>query len=138
MTQEERILSEFRTVAIVGASPNAHRPSCRVNLYLTENGYNVIPVNPAQPEVLGKTSFPDLSSIPGKVEVVDIFRKPEDVMPIVEEAIKIGAKAVWMQEGIINEAAAKKAEDAGLLVVMDKCMLKEHYRLHHEPATEME
>ena len=94
-----------------------------------EHGYEVIPVNPNVQEILGKTSYPDLSSIPEKVEVVDIFRKSGEVMPIVEEAIKIGAKAVWMQEGVINEEAAAKARDAGLLVVMDKCMLKEHQRL---------
>lgn len=94
-----------------------------------EHGYKVIPVNPNVQEILGKTSYPDLSAIPEKVEVVDIFRKSGEVMPIVEEAIKIGAKAVWMQEGVINEEAAAKARDAGLLVVMDKCMLKEHQRL---------
>jgi len=81
---------------------------------------------------LGKTSYPDLSSIPEKVEVVDIFRSSEELMPIVDEAIKIGAKAVWMQEGVINEVAASKARDAGLLVVMDKCMRKEHLRLTRE------
>jgi len=122
-------LNNYRTVAIVGASPNPERASYKVASYLTEHGYEVIPVNPNVQEILGKTSYPDLSSIPGKVEVVDIFRKSEEVMPIVEEAIKIGAKAVWMQEGVINEKAAAKARDAGLLVVMDKCMLKEHQRL---------
>ena len=94
-----------------------------------EHSYEVIPVNPNVQEILGKTSYPDLSSIPEKVEVVDIFRKSGEVMPIVEKAIKIGAKAVWMQDGVINEEAAAKARDAGLLVVMDKCMLKEHQRL---------
>jgi hypothetical protein len=93
------------------------------------HGYNVIPVNPTIGEVLGKKCYSSLSAIPEKIEVVDIFRRSEDVMPIVDEAIKIGAKVIWMQEGIINAEAANKARDAGLLVVMDKCMLKEHERL---------
>jgi predicted CoA-binding protein len=126
---ETRILKEYRTVAVVGASANPERPSYRVFSYLAEQGYHVIPVNPHEREILGVTCYPDLSSIPEKVEVVDIFRKSEEVMPIVEEAIKIGAKVVWMQEGVINEAAAAKARNAGLLVVMDKCMRKEHISL---------
>ncbi len=128
---EEEILTEYRTVAVVGASPTEGRPSRRVVSYLSKHGYNVIPVNPHVKQVLGKKSYPDLSSIQDKVEVVDIFRNPEEVMPIVEEAIKIGARVVWMQEGVINEEAAAKARDAGLLVVMDKCMRKEHLRLAH-------
>lgn len=126
--EEEKILKEYRTVAVVGLSPDPARPSQRVANYLMSHGYKVIPVNPRPQEILGKAGYPDLSSIPEPVEVVDIFRRPEDVLPVVEEAIKIGAKAVWMQEGIINEAAAR-ARDAGLLVVMDKCMRKEHMRL---------
>ncbi|MFC2050079.1 CoA-binding protein [Chloroflexota bacterium] len=129
MSLEEKILKEYRTVAIVGASSDPERPSFRVLEYLSEHGYNVIPVNPNEREILGMTCYPNLSSVPEKVEVVDIFRRPEEVMPIVEEAIKIGAKAVWMQEGVINEKAAAKASDAGLLVVMDKCMRKQHLRL---------
>ena len=125
-TPEEKILNEYHTVAIVGASDNPERASHKVVTYLAEHGYNVIPVNPTVPQILGRTSYPDLSSIPEKVEVVDIFRRAEEVMPIVEEAIKIGAKAVWMQEGIINEEAATRARDAGLLVVMNKCMRKQH------------
>ena len=116
-------------MAIVGASPNPRRASCKVASYLSKHGYHVIPVNPQAQEILGKTSYPDLLSIPEKVDVVDIFRSSEKVMPIVDEAIKIGAKAVWMQEGVINEGAASRAKDAGLLVVMDKCMRKEHQRL---------
>jgi PfpI family intracellular protease len=123
---EKEILSKYRTVAIVGASNNPERPSRRVFSYLSDHGYNVIPVNPNEPEVSGKTCYPNLSSIPEKVEVVDIFRKSEDVMHVVTEAIKIGARAVWMQEGVINEEAAAKARSAGLMVVMDKCMRKEH------------
>jgi predicted CoA-binding protein len=126
---EAKILKEYRNVAVVGLSPKEERPSYRVASYLARQGYNIIPVNPKAQQVLGKTSYPDLSSIPGTVEVVDIFRRSDKVMPIIEEAIKIGAKAVWMQEGIVNDEAAAKARDAGLLVVMDKCMLKEHARL---------
>ena len=129
---EAKILNEYYNVAVVGVSPNPRRPSCRVASYLTRHGYHVIPVNPRAQEILGETSYPDLSSIPEKVEVVDIFRRSEEVMPIVEEAIKIGAKAVWMQEGVVNDEAAAKARDAGLLVVMDKCMRKEHQRLSQE------
>jgi len=126
---EERILREYRTVAVVEVSPDSERPSHIVASYLSEHGYNVIPVNPRVKQVLGKVSYPDLSSIPEPVEVVDIFRRSEDVMPVVDEAIKIGAKVVWMQEGVVNEEAAAKARDAGLLVVMDKCMRKERLRL---------
>ena len=100
--------------------------------YLKGQGYRIIPVNPTIQDVNGEKCYPDLSSIPEKVDVVDIFRKPADVLPVVEEAIRIGAKAVWMQEGIVNEEAAGKAREAGLQVVMDKCMLKEHSRLKRE------
>ncbi|MCJ7655533.1 MAG: CoA-binding protein [Dehalococcoidia bacterium] len=129
MTLEEKILKEYRTVAIVGASSNPERPSFRVVRYLSEHGYNVIPVNPNEHDILGMTCYPNLGSIPEKVEVVDIFRKSEAVTPVVDEAIKIGAKAIWMQEGVINEEAAAKARNAGLLVVMDKCMRKQHISL---------
>jgi predicted CoA-binding protein len=129
MRLEEKILREYRTVAVVGASSNPEHASFIVLSYLSEHGYHVIPVNPNEREILGMISYPSLSSIPEKVEVVDIFRKSETVMPIVEEAIKIGAKAVWMQEGVINKAAAARAREAGLMVVMDKCMRKEHLRL---------
>jgi len=129
---ENRILGEFRNIAVVGLSANSKRPSYRIASYLAEQGYNIIPVNPNAQEVLGKKSYPDLSSIPETVDVVEIFRRSEDVMPVVEEAIKIGAKAVWMQEGIVNEEASARARGAGLLVVMDKCMFKEHQRLIQE------
>jgi predicted CoA-binding protein len=129
VTLEEKILKEYRTVAVVGASSNPEHPSFIVLSYLSEHGYNVIPVNPNEREILGMTCYPNLSSIPEKVEVVDIFRKSEAVMPVVEEAIKIGAKVVWMQEGVVNEEAAAKAREAGLLVVMDKCMRKQHISL---------
>jgi len=97
--------------------------------YLKEQGYKIIPVNSRAKEVLGERTYPDLSSIPESVDVVDIFRRSEEVPGIVEEAIKVGAKAVWMQEGVVNEEAAARARQGGLLVVMDRCMLKEHQRL---------
>jgi hypothetical protein len=127
---EEEILSSSRVVAMVGLSPKPDRPSYRVACYLREQGYRIIPVNPGAREILGEPCYPDLSSIPEPVDVVDIFRRAEEVSAIVEEAIKIGAKAVWMQEGVVNEEAAARAREAGLLVVMDRCMLKEHRKLN--------
>ena len=135
MTAVEEILKNSRTVAMVGLSSNPERPSNIVGKYLKEHGYKIIPVNPGEKTILGETSYPDLASIPGKVDVVDIFRKAEDVLPIVREAIKVGAKAVWMQEGITNEAAAAEAGGAGLKVVMNKCMRKEHMKLTGQPET---
>lgn len=129
MSGEEKILDSSRTIAVVGLSAKPDRPSHRVASYLKQRGYRIIPVNPGETEILGETCYPDLSSIPEPVDVVDIFRRSEEVLPIVEEAIKIGAKAVWMQEGIVNEQAAARAREAGLLVVMDKCMLKTHQEL---------
>lgn len=129
---EDTILNGYRSVAVVGLSPDPNRPSHKVASYLAQHGYEIIPINPDAREILGRPTYPDLQSLPQSVEIVDIFRRSEEVMPIVDEAIKIGAKAVWMQEGVINEAAASRARDAGLLVVMDKCMLKEHRRLSKE------
>ncbi len=129
MSTEEEILNSSRVVAVVGLSAKPDRPSHVVASYLKENGYRIIPVNPQEEKILGEVCYPDLSSIPEPVDVVDIFRRPEDVLPIVEEAIKAGAKAVWMQEGVINEEAAARAKSAGLQVVMDRCMKKEHARL---------
>jgi predicted CoA-binding protein len=124
----KEILTRYRTVAIVGASPKAGRPSHRVAELLIKEGFRVIPVTPNAEEVVGEKAYPDLASVPIPIEVVDIFRRSEDVMPVVEEAIAIGAKAVWMQEGIINEEAADRARKAGLTVVMDHCMRKELLR----------
>ena len=132
MTAIEDILKNSRTVAVVGLSGNPDRPSHGVAEYLKENGYRIIPVNPKEKEILGEKSYPDLASIPVPVDVVDIFRRSEDVPPIVREAIRTGAKAVWMQEGVINEEAAAEAGKAGLKVVMNKCMFKEHNRLFGE------
>ncbi|NWF77906.1 MAG: CoA-binding protein [Chloroflexi bacterium] len=130
MSTEEEILSSSRVVAVVGLSWKPHRPSYKVASYLKEQGYKIIPVNPTEKEILGGVCYPALASIPEPVDVVDIFRRSEEVPPIVEEAIRIGAKAVWMQEGVISEEAAARAREAGLKVVMDKCMLKEHRKLH--------
>ena len=129
---EAKILNTYRIVAIVGLSPDPNRPSHRVAEYLISHGYKVIPVNPDAQEILGTKSYPDMKSIPEPIEIVDIFRRSEEVMPVVEEAISIGAKVVWMQEGVINDEAARKAQDAGLLVVMDRCMLKEHKQLNNK------
>jgi len=105
---EVKILKSFRNVAMVGASADPQKPSNIVFRYLTVHGYNVVPVNPTIDEVYGQKCYPSLSAIPGKIEVVDVFRKSDDVPAIVDEAIKIGAKAVWMQEGVVNNDAAKK------------------------------
>ena len=132
MTVEREILTGYTTVAMVGLSANPERPSNEVASYLKKNGYRIIPVNPNEKVILDETSYPDIVSIPEQVEVVDIFRKSEDVPPIVQEAVKIGARAVWMQEGVINQEAAKYAADAGLKVVMDKCMKKQHEKMQSE------
>ena len=132
MDDIEKIIRESKNIAVVGISNKLGRPSLTVASYLKGQGYRIIPVNPTIQDVNGEKCYPDLSSIPEKVDVVDIFRKPADVLPVVEEAVRIGAKAVWLQEGIVNEEAARRARDAGLLVVMDKCMLKEHSRLKRE------
>jgi len=127
----KKILSNYKTVAVVGISPKEERPSYVVTSYLQSKGYRIIPVRPDGDEILGEKVYHSLTEIPKeiKVEVVDIFRKSEDVPPIVDEAIRRGAKAVWMQEGIIHKEAGDKAEKAGLKVVMDRCMKKEHQRL---------
>jgi len=123
-----RMLERYRNIAMVGLSSNPFRPSHFAAIYLISEGYNVIPVNPRESQVLGRTSYPSVKAIPGPVEVVDIFREPAAVPAIVEEAIAVGAKVVWMQLGVIHEAAAERAHNAGLEVVMDRCMKIEHAR----------
>ena len=123
------ILLSTETIASVGLSSNMEKASCAVGSYLQSQGYRVIPVNPTADEILGEKSYPDLESIPEKIDVVQVFRRPEDVPPVVESAIKIGAKVVWMQEGIVNEEAAQMAREAGLQVVMDACMRATHQLL---------
>ena len=130
MSTEEEVLDASRIIAVVGLSNNPDRPSYRVAGYLKRNGYRIIPVNPKEKIILGEASYPSLDYVPEQVEVVDIFRQSRDVLPIVRDAIKIGAKAIWMQEGVINEEAAALAREAGLKVVMDRCMLKEHQKIH--------
>jgi predicted CoA-binding protein len=129
--QIKETLRNCRSVAMVGISPKEDRPSYIVAAYLRSKGYRIIPVRPDGEEILGEKVYHRLMEIPRKIEldVVDIFRKSEDVPPVVEEAIQRGAKVVWMQEGIIHKEAAAKAEKAGLKVVMDRCMKKEHQRL---------
>ena len=129
MSTEEKILNSSRTIAVVGLSSKADRPSYKAASYLKKQGYKIIPVNPAEKEILGELCYPDLASISESVDVVEVFRRSEEVPPVVEEAIRIGAKAVWMQEGVTNEEAAARAREAGLMVVMDRCMRKEHQKL---------
>lgn len=123
------ILLKAKKIAVVGLSPKKDRPSYRVAEYLMANGYEIIPVNPNCTEIFGKKCYRSLTDVSGDVDIVDIFRKPEEVPLVVDDAITIRASVVWMQEGIINEAGARKAREAGLDVVMDRCMLKEHRRL---------
>jgi len=125
----KEILLSARTIASVGLSSNQEKESYWIVSYLKEQGYRIFPVNPTATEILGEKAYPDLASIPEKVDVVQVFRKPEDVPPVVDEAIKIGAKVVWMQEGIRHEEAARKARAAGLQVIMDACMRATHRRL---------
>lgn len=129
MSEEKDILTAGKAVAVVGISSKSEKASHIVGKYLKEHGYRVIPVNPNEKEVLGEVCYPALTSVPAPVDVVDIFRRSEDVPPIVDEAIRMKAKAIWMQEGVVNEEAAARARAAGLKVVMDRCMRKEHIRL---------
>lgn len=125
----KKILDECKVIAVVGLSSNSIRPSHGVAAYMQRKGYKIIPVNPNETEVLGEKSFVKLVDVPDKIDLVDIFRRSEEAGKIVDEAIEIGAKAVWLQEGVIDDEAVKRAENAGLLVAMDLCWLKEHYRL---------
>jgi len=124
-----RILIENKRVAIVGLSDDWSRPSNFVGKYLLEHGFEVIPVNPKYDEILGQKCYADLKDIPTPVDIVDLFQRSDRIPPFVDDAIKIGAKVVWMQLGIINEEAAQKARDAGLEVVMDRCVKIEYARL---------
>ena len=121
-----RILRDYRRIAVVGISDRPDRDSYRVAAYLAQAGYVIIPVNPNVTQVLGERCWPTLDDAPKPIEVVDVFRRSELVEPVVDAAIRVGAKAVWMQDGVVNEAAAAKARAAGLLVVMDRCMLRDH------------
>jgi uncharacterized protein len=125
-----RILVEYKRVAMVGLSADWYRPSNFAAKYLLERDFEVIPVNPKYDEILGQKCYPDLASIPTPVDIVDLFQRPDRIPPFVDQAIEIGARVVWMQLGIVNEEAAQKARDAGLEVVMDRCMKIEYARLY--------
>lgn len=120
------ILDQSKVIAVVGLSDKPDRDSYRVAAYLQRHGYRIIPVNPAVQEVLGEKAYARLTDVPEPVDVVDVFRKPEAVPEIVKDAIQIGAKALWLQDGVVHAAAAEQARAAGLMVVMDACMLREH------------
>ncbi|KPL01611.1 MAG: CoA-binding protein [candidate division Zixibacteria bacterium SM23_73_2] len=123
------ILTQATTIAVVGLSTNLSRASFRIANYLKRRNYRIIPVNPKYPQILGEKPYAKLADVSEKVDIVDIFRRPEHIMPIVEDAIQIKAKVVWMQEGISNPQAAKKAMESGITVLMDRCIYKEHVRL---------
>jgi predicted CoA-binding protein len=125
-----QLLSTARVIAVVGLSDKAYRDSHRVAAYLQQHGYRIIPVNPTVASVLGEKAYARLQDVPEKIDVVDVFRRPEAVPEIVDSAIAVGAKAVWMQLGIAHNAAADKARAAGLQVVMNKCILVEHRQMH--------
>lgn len=120
---------KLKIIAVVGMSPKPERPSHYVSMYMKEHGYTIIPVNPGQTQIAGETCYPSLLEIPYKIDVVDVFRRPEHVLPIAELAVKISAKALWLQDDVINEEAAEIAERAGLLVVMNDCMLRQHRQI---------
>ncbi len=124
----ETILSESRVVAVVGLSSNPMRPSYEIARYLQKNGYRIIPVNPNETEVLGERAYASLAGVPEEIDLVNIFRRPEEAGRHVDEAIRLGVRAVWMQDGVIDEAAARRALEAGLMVVMDDCILRQHMR----------
>jgi uncharacterized protein len=124
----KRILEECKTIAVVGLSSNHYRPSYGVASYMQKHGYRIIPVNPGETEIFGERAYPTLADVPGRVDLVDIFRRSEEAGIHVDEAIRLGVQAVWLQEGVIDEAAAERARTAGLMVVMDRCLLKEHMK----------
>ena len=129
ITTLRRVLRDCHTIAVVGLSAEWHRPSYFAAKYMQAHGYRIVPVNPKYPMILGETSYPDLKSIPFPVDMVDVFRKPGDCLPIAQDAVAIGAKALWLQIGVINEEARQVAEAGGLTVVMDRCVKIEYARL---------
>lgn len=130
LSEIERVLKKVHSIAVVGLSPKENRPSNMVARYLMDKGYLIYPVNPGQTEILGRKCYPDLEAIPDHIDLVDIFRRSEDIPPVVEQAIKIGAEAIWMQQGIVNEEAAARAREKGLFVVMDRCIKVDHSTLN--------
>ena len=129
-TQDIQKIFGMKSIAVVGMSPKPERPSHYVAMYLKENGYTIYPVNPGHKVIAGLICYPNLLEIPVEVDVVDVFRRPEYVLPIAEATIEIGAKALWLQDGVINKEASQLAEEAGLLVVMNDCMLRQHRMLY--------
>lgn len=127
--QIKEVLQKARTIAVVGLSSNRLRASYGVSQYMQSAGYRIIPVNPNEKEVLGEKAYTRLEDVPEKIDIVDVFRRPEFVSPVVDAAIRVAARAIWMQEGVSDEAAAERARAAGLFVIMDSCILKEHRRL---------
>ena len=125
----EFLLKKSKTIAVVGLSPKPDRPSYRVASYLQKKGYRIFPVNPNEETIMGLKSYPDLQSIPDKIDIVNVFRKASEAPLIVKEAIESGAAAVWMQESVVSPEAFYRGEQAGLVMVMDRCMFKEHSRL---------
>ncbi|MEO8134182.1 MAG: CoA-binding protein [Betaproteobacteria bacterium] len=124
-----RVLAQAKTIAVVGLSAHWYRPSFFAAKYMQDHGYRIVPVNPGYAEVLGETCYPDLAAIPGPVDMVDCFRKAEDIVPIARDAVAKGARVLWMQLGIRNDEAAQIALDAGMTVVMNRCVKIEHARI---------
>ncbi|WP_440995168.1 CoA-binding protein [Arhodomonas sp. SL1] len=133
MNPDEDLIRELiesaRTIAVVGLSPKPERPSHDVARYMQRQGYRIIPVNPGHDELLGECCYPSLREVPEPVDLVDVFRRPEQVPAVVEDAIAVGAPALWLQLGVVHEAAAQRAREAGMTVVMDRCLKIEHARL---------
>lgn len=127
--QLRQLLSSTTTIAIVGASGNSEKPSYDIMQRLQRSGYRVIPVNPRETEILGERAYPSLADVPERIDIVDVFRRPEDTPPIADEAVAIGAKALWLQHGIASEEAADRAAGSGLIVVMDRCIGEASERL---------
>ena len=127
--QITNLLQKAHTIAVVGLTDSPLRPSHGVSAYMQSQGYRIIPVNPNIEQSLGERAYPTLADVPEKIDIVNIFRRPEAVPEIVEQAIQLKVPAIWMQEGVIHQASAKKAREAGIFVVMDRCILKEHRRL---------
>lgn len=120
-----RLFHEVRSIAVIGLSPNPSRPSFRVAQGLQSRGYRIVPVRPATDEMLGEKAYPDLESLPELPDIVDVFRAPEHVPEIVDSCIRLGIKRIWLQDGVVNEDAAQRARDAGIVVVMDRCMWRD-------------
>ncbi len=125
----DALLKSAKIIAVVGLSSDASRPSYGVAKYLKAHGYTIIPVNPKEDMILGEKSYPDLRSIPSRIDIVDVFRRSDAALSVTEDAIAIGAKAVWLQEDVVSIPAFRKAQEAGLIVVMDRCIYKEHFRM---------